>query len=173
MWLLVLNSYQVFLLCDAQSRFSAYNSWCYEGKEKHRFIFSHTKLLCDSVVYVLAQFYWNLVCSDVPCTTPGLHTGPPPSSMLSYQQQQHLLRRGSAPIGQVSFLTHYLCVLFCVPVFLKAHKIVGKNANPTLIHVISSNGPSGRRSLLLYQVLWCTFHKVTSPFLMWKFCIEL
>ncbi|XP_040001628.1 protein PAT1 homolog 1 isoform X2 [Xiphias gladius] len=35
-------------------------------------------------------------------STSGLHTGPPPSSMLSYQQQQHLLRRGSAPIGQMN-----------------------------------------------------------------------
>ncbi|XP_054866073.1 protein PAT1 homolog 1 isoform X2 [Amphiprion ocellaris] len=29
-------------------------------------------------------------------------SGPPPSSMLSYQQQQHLMRRGTAPMGQVN-----------------------------------------------------------------------
>ncbi|KAM7393556.1 hypothetical protein PAMP_020419 [Pampus punctatissimus] len=29
-------------------------------------------------------------------------SGPPPSSMLSYQQQQHLLRRGTAPMGQMN-----------------------------------------------------------------------
>uniref|UniRef100_UPI003AAC066F protein PAT1 homolog 1 n=1 Tax=Centroberyx gerrardi TaxID=166262 RepID=UPI003AAC066F len=28
--------------------------------------------------------------------------GPPPPSMLSYQQQQHLLRRGTAPMGQMN-----------------------------------------------------------------------
>ncbi|XP_041822730.1 protein PAT1 homolog 1 [Chelmon rostratus] len=32
----------------------------------------------------------------------GLPPGPPPLSMLSYQQQQHLLRRGTAPVGQMN-----------------------------------------------------------------------
>uniref|UniRef100_A0A3Q1FLF2 Protein PAT1 homolog 1 n=1 Tax=Acanthochromis polyacanthus TaxID=80966 RepID=A0A3Q1FLF2_9TELE len=32
----------------------------------------------------------------------GLPPGPPPSSMLSYQQQQHLMRRGTAPMGQMN-----------------------------------------------------------------------
>lgn len=31
--------------------------------------------------------------------------------MLSYQQQQHLLRRGTAPMGQVSVLT-FMCSIF-------------------------------------------------------------
>ncbi|XP_058496741.1 protein PAT1 homolog 1 isoform X2 [Solea solea] len=36
-------------------------------------------------------------------STLGPPSGPPPSSaMLSYQQQQHLLHRGSAPIGQIN-----------------------------------------------------------------------
>ncbi|XP_041641967.1 protein PAT1 homolog 1 [Cheilinus undulatus] len=35
-------------------------------------------------------------------STSGLPPGPPPSSMLSYQQQQHLLRRGAAPMGQMN-----------------------------------------------------------------------
>ncbi|XP_044045624.1 protein PAT1 homolog 1 isoform X2 [Siniperca chuatsi] len=35
-------------------------------------------------------------------STSGLPLGPSPSSMLSYQQQQHLLRRGTAPMGQDS-----------------------------------------------------------------------
>uniref|UniRef100_A0A8P4FVP6 Protein PAT1 homolog 1 n=1 Tax=Dicentrarchus labrax TaxID=13489 RepID=A0A8P4FVP6_DICLA len=35
-------------------------------------------------------------------STSGLPPGPPPSSMLSYQQQQHLLRRGTAPMGQMN-----------------------------------------------------------------------
>lgn len=39
------------------------------------------------------------------CTTPGLPLGPL-SSMLSYQQQQHLLRRGTAPMAQVSQSPH-------------------------------------------------------------------
>ncbi|XP_044045627.1 protein PAT1 homolog 1 isoform X5 [Siniperca chuatsi] len=34
-------------------------------------------------------------------STSGLPLGPSPSSMLSYQQQQHLLRRGTAPMGQI------------------------------------------------------------------------
>ncbi|XP_076584216.1 protein PAT1 homolog 1 isoform X3 [Chaetodon auriga] len=37
----------------------------------------------------------------VPSTTSGL-PGPPPLSMLSYQQQQHLLRRGTAPVAQMN-----------------------------------------------------------------------
>ncbi|KAM3864694.1 protein PAT1 homolog 1 [Diretmus argenteus] len=32
----------------------------------------------------------------------GLPPGPPPSSMLTYQQQQHLMRRGTTPLGQMS-----------------------------------------------------------------------
>ncbi|XP_059191046.1 protein PAT1 homolog 1 isoform X2 [Centropristis striata] len=32
----------------------------------------------------------------------GLPPGPPPTSMLSYQQQQHLLRRGTAPMAQMN-----------------------------------------------------------------------
>ncbi|XP_049426469.1 protein PAT1 homolog 1 [Epinephelus fuscoguttatus] len=35
-------------------------------------------------------------------STSGLSPGPPPSSMLSYQQQQHLLRRGTAPMAQMN-----------------------------------------------------------------------
>ncbi|TKS69349.1 Protein PAT1 -like protein 1 PAT1-like protein 1 [Collichthys lucidus] len=35
-------------------------------------------------------------------STSGLPPGPPPSSMLSYQQQQHLLRRGTASMGQMN-----------------------------------------------------------------------
>ncbi|XP_044045625.1 protein PAT1 homolog 1 isoform X3 [Siniperca chuatsi] len=35
-------------------------------------------------------------------STSGLPLGPSPSSMLSYQQQQHLLRRGTAPMGQMN-----------------------------------------------------------------------
>lgn len=56
------------------------------------------------------------------CTPAGL----PPSSMLSYQQQQHLLRRGTAPMAQVSFLTEHLCVHFYITVF-NACRAVGRN----------------------------------------------
>lgn len=62
----------------------------------------------------LCSVYWSCFThTAVLWTIPGLPPGPPPSSMLSYQQQQHLLRRGTASMGQVSFFI--ICVLlFCM-----------------------------------------------------------
>ncbi|CAI5678926.1 unnamed protein product [Oreochromis niloticus] len=80
---------------------------------------------------------------------PGLPaSGLPPSSMLSYQQQQHLLRRGTAPVGQMSSHSIWENSMGFGPVSVAPGLVTHMEGNP-LMSIIKEVGhpkraPQGR-----------------------------